>query len=200
MLKPLRHVALAVALSASSSALAAPPAALTPGPAARLAQSDDARFDAMLSSIDVVPPSPEALLRAFPDAPTRLAAAARERGRAAWTRLRALSMLSFFPTPATAQVLEGLTRDAADGIRAEAVLTFSRVFGRASGSAADALIAAVGRGLRDASPEVREKAVRSLRWCDDERANGLLAEARRDTALRGLVDVTAARRERRLGR
>jgi HEAT repeat protein len=197
MLKRLRPLALSLSLATSSAALAAPPATLTPG-AGVVAM--DARFEEMLRGIDVVPPSPEAFLSAFPDAPARLATTARDASRDAWTRLRALSLLSFFPTPATAAVLTGLAADPSEDLRGEATLTLARVFGSTSGAAADGLFGVIGRALRDPSAVVREKAVRALRWCRDDRALGLLAEARRDRALRSLADVTAARRARHLGR
>jgi HEAT repeat protein len=194
-MKRLRPLALSLSLALSPAAVAGPPPALASGAGV---VAVDAAFAAMLRGIDVVPPSAEAFLTAFPDAPTRLAATAGAASRDTWTRLRALSLLSFFPTQATAAVLTALAADPSDEVRGEAVLTLGRVFGSTSGAASDALLGVIGRALRDTSGQVREKAVRALRWCRDDRAGDLLAEARRDRALRALVDVTAARRARRL--
>ncbi len=195
MMKTLRQFAMWALIAAPQAAVASPPAQVAPP-----ATAVDGRFEAMLQSLDVVPPSRAAFLVAFPDAPDRLVRVARDVTRDAWTRLRALSMLSFFPTPATADALTRLTQDGAPAIRGEAVLTLGRVFGGVVGAAADPVLAAVSRGLRDAVPEVREKAIRALRWCHDDRAVGLLAEARRDGGMRPLVDATSARRARLLGR
>jgi hypothetical protein len=187
-MRPIHALALALTLGLGpTAAVAAPP-------------SPEARFEALLRSIDDVPPSPAAFLAAFPDAPSRLAAAARDARRDHWTRLRALSMLSFFPTEATQRALTDLARDPEPPVRADAVLTLGRVLGARTGAAADGLMATLDRALADASPAVREKAVRALRWCQDDRAATLLSRASERPELRRLAETTASRRARLLRR
>lgn len=188
MMNPMRLFGLALAFvsAVATSAVANPPATAAPD-----------RFDAMLRQIDVVPPDRAALETAFPDAWQRLDAAARDGGRDTWTRLRAVSMLSFFPEARTRATLEALSADADNEIRRQAIYTLGRGFG---GMADAALVRFIEARAADRDGAVAEHAVRSLRWVDHPEA--ALALERLSTkgpgSLRTLAKTTLDKRATRL--
>lgn len=158
----------------------------------------DARFEAVLRAIDVVPPNAVALTAAFPDAHARLLGAAGDASRDAWTRQRAVSLLSFFPVDATRDRLVEVASEATGGPRAMALYTLGRTFGPLTPSLPDPALAALRAGLDAADADVRDRAVRALRWVKDARAEALLDAASVRPDLRRLVDVTRSRRARLL--
>lgn len=162
-------------------------------------ETADARFESMLRAIDVVPPNAAALVSAFPDAHTRLLAAAADEGRDDWTRQRAVSLLSFFPVDATRERLVAVAAASKPGPRAMALYTLGRTFGPLAPSLPDPALAALRAGLDAADTDVRDRAVRALRWVKDARAEALLDTAAARPDLRRLADVTRSRRARLLG-
>lgn len=158
----------------------------------------EARFEAMLRAIDVVPPNAVALTAAFPDAHARLLAAAADEARDDWTRQRAVSLLSFFPVDTTRAALVEIAQTGRAGPRAVALTTLGRTFGPLAPRLPDPVLEALRAGLSAADADVRDRAVRALRWVKDVRAEALLDEAGGRSELRRLVDVTRARRARLL--
>ena len=180
--------------SVASHALAAPPAPST-APSAQVRQTD--RFDAMLRQIDVVPADRAALEAAFPDAWARLDAAARDGARDEWSRLRAISLLSFFPEARTRTTLEALASDPDKEIRRQAIYTLGRGFGA---NADLALVRFIEGRATDRAAEVAEHAVRSLRWVDHPEAALALERlaTKGPTTLRTLAKTTRDKRAARL--
>lgn len=174
----------------SGHALAAP----APAPA-----SADARFEALLVAIDVIPASREQLERAFPDARARLLAAAADDRRDQWTRARAIAFLGFYPDAGVRAALEGLAGHRQPEVRQRAVYRLARAFGQPGDGR---LVALVERATGDPDAEVAEAAVRGLRWIDRDEAKASLervaASARAPEALRSLARATLARRSERL--
>lgn len=195
-MKPMRLFGLAglFVASAASHALAAPPTPTT-APSEQVGEPD--RFDAMLRQIDVVPADRAALEAAFPDAWARLDAAAREVARDEWSRLRAVSLLSFFPEARTRTTLESLAADPDQEIRRQAIYTLGRGFGT---NADLALVRFIEARAADRAAEVAEHAVRSLRWVDHpEAALALDRLATKGPAtLRTLAKTTLDKRAARL--
>lgn len=179
-------LALAFVATVANSAVANPGAPTGPD-----------RFDAMLRQIDVVPPDRAALEAAFPDAWQRLDAAARDGGRDTWSRLRAVSLLSFFPEPRTRATLEALSADADKEVRRQAIYTLGRGFGP---TADLALVRFIEAHAADRDAAVAEHAVRSLRWVDHpEAALALTRLADKGPAtLRALAKTTLDKRAARL--
>jgi len=148
----------------------------------------------LLAAIDVVPPDRLALERAYPNAHAELTAIARDARESDWTRLRAVSLLSFFQSAETRKTLDDLASDARVEVRRAALYTLGRAFGASDAS----VIAPIERAaLTDADVAVREHAVRALRWVTAPAAADALtriAKARPDLAR--VVETTVARRAR----
>lgn len=155
------------------------------------------RFEQLLQAIDVTPSRAD-LDRAWPDARERLLAAAQEATRDDWTRIRATSILALYPDAGVRAALLGLAADPRSKVRSTAIHTAARTFG-VPGDAA--LVAAVEASLADPDPDVREHALRGLRWIDHPAAERLLSRlaARNDAAAR-LARKTLERRATRLHR
>jgi|GEM_PF-1234534 len=149
--------------TSAGTTLAAPP--LRPEPVTVPAPND--RFDAMLRAIDVVPPDRASFEAAFPDAWARLDAVARDAKRDTWSRVRALSLLSYFVEPRTRATLEQVLADADKDIRRQAIYTLGRGFGA---SADVALVRFIEARTADPEQDVGEHALRSLRWVDHPEA------------------------------
>lgn len=186
-----KHVAspffLVAVLALGGVGVAAPP--VTP---------EDARFDTMLRAIDVVPPDRAALEEAFPDAWERLDRAAREAERDTWSRLRAVSLLSYFAgEPRTRSTLEAVATDRDREIRRQAVYTLGRSFGP---SADAALVRFIEGYTADAEVAVAEHAVRALRWVDHQDAGRVLERlaTRGPAHLKTLARTTIDKRTKRL--
>ncbi len=157
----------------------------------------DARFEALLKHIDVVPDR-AGLERVWPDARERLMRAATEDARDQYTRSRALSMLSYFPEPAVRSTLVSLTAHPDVEVRRLAVYTAARTFGVPGDRA---LVALVEDAASDVAPRVREHAVRGLRWIDHPAAAAALERLERSHRGERLSDLarrTLDRRARRL--
>lgn len=124
----------------------------------------------VLKSIDTVPDRAQ-LDAAWPDARQRLMRAAADDERGLYQRKRAVTLLSNYPDPQTRTFLQELAADEEPAVRKMAVYTAARTFG-IPGDAA--LVAFVSEHLDDDSAEVREWAVRSLRWIAHDDARRLL--------------------------
>lgn len=161
--------------------------------------SADEKFEALLNAIDIVPPSRAALDRLFKDAQARLIRAAKNDKRTTYTRLRAITFLSFYPDLTTRGVLDGLTGHTDIHVRRYAYYTAGRAFG-SPGDAA--LVKLMAKGVADTEVDVRTHALRALRWIDHVDAGTLLARlvSGKDAALARLAVVTTRKRNQRLGR
>jgi len=168
-------------------------------PAAAAAQPDDAtrRFELMLRSIDVAPTRAQ-LDDAWPDARARLLAAARDTSRDDWFRLRATSILTLYPDAEVRAALLELAADTRRDVRKTAIYTVARTFG-APGD--EALVDAVEVYLADADADVREHALRGLRWVDHPAAERLLSRLTEEDSPRArLAKRTLERRAARIAR
>ena len=163
------------------------------------AQETDKKFERMLKAVDTVPMKAQ-LDEAWPDAEVRLMRAAADPARDTWTRARAMSLLSLYPSDATRAFLEGMMR-ASDVPRLRQVATYT--LGRAFGAPGDAeLVAAIVQMTRDPDEKVRRRAVRALRWIDLDAARVALEALAKDTTdaeLSKLARYVLERREARLG-
>lgn len=178
-------LALALALAGASWALADAPL-----------QRDG--FQMLLESIDEVPPSREALEARWPDAKQRLLAVAMDDTRQGWSRLRALSFLSFFPDADTRAALEALATHPTAEVRRLAVYTAGRAFGQPGDAA---LVRLIEAAATDPVADVRDHAIRALRWVNHSAALMALERIRAEHPLdsvRELADRTLARRARRI--
>ena len=184
------------------AALALTPA-LTSTAHAEPARPSEARLDALLDAIDVVPPSGAALLTAFPDAEARLIAVAQDARRSSWHRQRALSLLSFLPSERTRAAVLGLCEASGDReLTGLATYTLGRAFGSTLGTRELTLLE---RRAIDADPNLAEQAVRALRWVDHAEAKRILTRVVTETKttrpeLSRLAATTQARRQARLSR
>lgn len=113
-----------------------------------------------LASIDIVPT--RAQLESYPgDVRVLLEAAATDDSISLYERRRAISLSGHYPDDRTRAFFDRLTSDENPDIRKTAYYSLARAFGRT----ADAkLVTAVGAGMKDDSEDVREWAVRGLRW------------------------------------
>ncbi len=154
-------------------------------------------FELMLRSIDVVPPDRASLEKTFPEAWVKLDAAAREEGRDTWTRIRAISLLSYFPEARTRTTLEAVSRSKDPEIRRQAVYTLGRSFGATADAA---LVTFITSFAADPVPAVREHAIRSLRWVDASEAEVALRDLTKQGApdLRKLAQTTLDKRLERM--
>ncbi|MFT7582741.1 MAG: HEAT repeat protein [Myxococcota bacterium] len=159
-IRPLLCALVLTVATLPSVAGAAPPA-----PAAQ-----DARFEALLKTIDVIL-SPTQLKRAFPDARARLLAAAAEVSRDTFTRTRATTLLANFADDGVYAELIALGADANPTVRRYAIYTAARAFGTPG---SPGLVTAVTAQLADADVAVRRHAVRALRWIDHPEAHTAL--------------------------
>lgn len=199
-------------LTASALTLAAPALAHEPAPRDGAAErSVEERFELLLETIDVVPESREAFETAFPGARERLDAAARDTRRSTWQRVRAVTMLSYFPDTATRQTLELLSTPPSDKLsqaeRARALSADVEVrrqalytLGRAFGPTADAGLVRFIEARIAAEPvlEVREHGLRSLRWVDGEEARAALSRLANHKELGKLAGEVQKKRNVRL--
>jgi HEAT repeat protein len=172
-----------------------PALASAPRPSPTSPASDP--FELMLRSIDVVPPDRASLEKTFPDAWVKLDAAARDEARDTWTRIRAISMLSYFPEGRTRATLEAVSQSKDPEIRRQAVYTLGRAFGATADAA---LVRFVASFAKDSVPAVREHAIRSLRWVDAAEAETTLRDLTKQGApeLRKLAQVTLEKRLERM--
>ncbi len=124
----------------------------------------------VLRSIDTVPTRAQ-LDETWPDARARLMKAATDTDRNVYERHRAITLLSLYPDSKTRSALTELAASESAEIRKMAVYTAARTFG----TPGDAnLVSFVRRFVRDDNPEVREWAVRGLRWVDHAQAREVL--------------------------
>lgn len=202
----------AFTLAAPLSATAAPPSP-TPVETANDTAELARRFDSLLETIEVVPNNRQDFERAMPDVKQRLIAAASDVSRTTWQRVRAVSLLSYFPDVDTRSALERLSvapdrrlGDAQRKAQASADPEVRRLalytLGRAYGAQANEQLVAFIEAQVAAEPElsVQEHAVRGLRWVDHPAAKAALTRLseRGPAALRELARATAQRRDARL--
>ncbi len=155
-------------------------------------------INAALRAIDTVP-SAEALLKATEDAPQLLAATAQNQEADEYTRTRAVSLLSMFPTASTRSLLLSISRvDPAPAIRDMAIYTVARTFGAPGDEELVALLA--DAVFENNSANSRDNAVRGLRWIDHPNAEELLAKLKESNEedLRQLAAYVDLKRERRM--
>ncbi len=171
----------ALALGASATAAPAAP------------RDADARFEALLKAIDVLPTRAQ-LDAGFPDARARLLAAAAQDGRDAWTRSRAIGFLGLYPEAPVRAALEGLSAHADPEVRRQAVYTLARAFGDPGDPA---LVARVLGLTDDTRPAVRDHAIRALRWVRHAAADQALERLSREHADPAARALAASTRQRR---
>lgn len=212
-LRPTLGTLLALTVLSTSGAALAHPSTSGPDGASPAGTAQTDRFELLLDSIDVVPPSRELFEQEFPDALDRLDQVARDVTRSSWSRIRAISMLSYFLEDRVMETLKLLSvgpaanlseqarqrHIAADPeVRRQALYTLGRTFG----VIADAnLVRFIERRVTaDPVPEVREHALRSLRWVnhDEARLALLRLQASGPKPLRELANATLTRRAQRL--
>lgn len=177
-------------------ALSLAPAALAAG-----APSDrDAAFERVLNGFETVP-TRVGLERAFPDARARLLAAATDASRRdGWPRQRAITLLNLYRDAGVRAALEGLSGDALPRVRRMAVYTLGRSFGQPGDAK---LVETVKAAVADPEPDVRDLAVRALRWIQHPAARATLASLAKshpDSGVRRLAKVTLERWAKRWGR
>lgn len=186
----LKQSVLAVALlsSLAGPVLAAPPSTPTSTP-----------IEQLLRALDEVPADRSKLDALSPDARGELDRIARDTTRDTWTRLRALSLLSFYPEAKTRATLEALVADADPDVREQAIYTYGRGFGAVADKA---LVAFLARHAAGPDAVVADSAVRALRWVDHDDARLALERlaANGPDKLRSLAKTTLAKRAQRLQR
>lgn len=156
----------------------------------------DARFDHLLRTIDTLVDRP-ALEAGIPDAWQRLVAVAEDTTAAEWPRRRAISLLAMYPDAPTRQALERVARDPEPAIRAQALTSLAMAFGAAGDRAVAEQLAQAA--AEDASPKVRDRAVRGLGRCTHPLATETLrriAGRPADGKLQALATTLLQRRER----
>jgi hypothetical protein len=155
-----------------AAALALLPATAAAAPPAR------ERIESMLSHIERVP-GREQLLAASPDAEKLLRDLVQRPSTRVLARTRAIALLRFFPSPATAAVLRELCKPAAASKAVGvAFLDFRAALGSYAVVAGPAAIEVIQPLLAHSSMDVRLAAVRALSELRSPRVLGLL-EARR---------------------
>ena len=172
------------------AALGAPAIAAPPAPTP---------IEALLRSLDEVPTDRAKLDALSPDARGELDRIARDTNRDTWTRLRAVSLLSFYPEAKTRATLEALVADRDADVREQALYTY----GRGLGAVADkALVAFIVGHAVGADAVLAEAAVRALRWVDHDDARLALERlvATGPDKLRPLARTTLGKRAQRLAR
>lgn len=166
-----------------------------------LAAAPDPRRDALLDQVDGIPTNRAALERQLPDAQHALIQAATDETSTMYRRLRAIAFLSFYPDDTTLATLDGLLKSTVVDVRAAAVYALGRttwVETKGNQKVADR-VADIAE--RDPSADVREHAVRALRWVDEPAAATRLERlATTRPELAPLAQDTLARRARRLAR
>lgn len=170
-------------------------AAAAPASAADRPSKADRAFETMLHDFEAVP-TRDLLLKAWPDARERLLRAATNERRLEWPRSRAISMLSMFPDAEVRQTLETLAAHRLTFVRRMAVYWVARTFGEPGDAE---LVAHVAKAAGDSAPEVRDRAVRALRWVAHPAAGEALqkiAADHPDARLRGLALRTLKKRNR----
>ena len=155
----------------------------------------DKQFEQMLIAIDTVP-SRDTLDLRWPDASLRLCAASVETNRNSWSRQRAISLLSLYPTKDVRDHLVILTSAPDPNIRKTAVYTLGRTFGASGDAKLVKHITSVA--LSDISPAVQDRAVRTLRWISHPNAlTALKAIASTRPELAPLVSYVIRRKQHR---
>mgnify|MGYP001609914977 CR=1 FL=1 len=140
------------------------------------ALAHEPRLLSALSAIDVVP-TPAQLDRLTRDVPAALAAVAVDAALHEYLRERATSLLSFYPTPATAARLEAIANASPPG-RVRWMAGYTRMRAFAVADPAGALAFAQVWGRSDTAAD-REAAVRGLRWIAGASADGELTRIER---------------------
>ncbi len=181
-------------LAVMAAALLMGSLSMVPGARAAVPSKDrDAAFERVLNGFETVP-TRAALERAFPDARARLLAAATDATRRdGWPRQRAITLLNLYRDAGVRAALEGLAHDALPRIRRMAVYTLGRSFGHPGDAK---LVESVQAAIADPVPDVRDLAVRALRWIEHPAARAALAslvKSHPDPAVRRLAEVTLER-------
>lgn len=138
----------------------------------------------LLQSIDTVP-SRETFEAAHPNPSQALQAIAMDDTQGTYLRRRAITLLSHWPTEQNLNFLRSLQDLKVKELRTMAVYTIGQVYGETHSEIATQ---AIEVALKDSELEVREWAVRALRWTAGERASTLLAELRNDKELGRLAE------------
>ena len=152
----------------------------------------------LLASIDTMPADITLLEAISPTIRGDLEVAA-DPARSLYERRRALLFLSHWPDARTRAWLEqSMVDEAMKPLRSSTVYLLARAYGQPGD---EGLVALVDTATRDEDPEVRDRAVRALRWIDHVEAGRVLETLRYspDGDLRHLAEHTLRRRDKRLG-
>lgn len=153
----------------------------------------------LLASIDTMPADITHLEAISPTIRGDLEVAAADPARSLYERRRALLFLSHWPDARTRAWLEqSMVDEAMKPLRSSTVYLLARAYGQPGD---EGLVALVDTATRDEDPEVRDRAVRALRWIDHAEAGRVLETLRYspDGDLRHLAEHTLRRRDKRLG-
>lgn len=151
----------------------------------------DADFEWMLRSVDQVP-NATGLVAHFENIEERLIAAATDMDRDEYTRHRALSLLSLYPTQETAAVIRTIIATPAHPDRALAVYTLGRGWSQQGG---ETLALEMEMLASDPDDEVSENAVRALRWIEDPAAVEALGRLASNPNTADLATYVLSRRQ-----
>jgi len=177
----MRSLVIGLVLAVSTPALAQAPHVHTPESPQIV---HDKSISSLLQGIDTVP-SRETFEAAHPNPSLALQAIALDNSQGTYLRRRAITLLSHWPTQDNLNFLRGLNRLEVKELRSMAIYTIGQVYGETHSEVATE---AIEVALKDPELEVREWAVRALRWTAGERASTLLAELINDTELGRLAE------------
>lgn len=128
----------------------------------------------VLRVIDVVPTRLD--LEKIPNVQDQMRQIAGDASHDTYIRIRAVTLLSHWPTQENLVALETLATSADAQVRSKAIYTVGRAFGPVFAARATSLVEV---GLKDSNKDVREWSARALRWIPGEAA---------DVVLKRLVD------------
>lgn len=132
----------------------------------------------VLRSVDTVPSRDD--LEKLPNVQMQLQQVAGDQAQDTYLRVRAVTLLSHWPTAGNLVALETLAKSTDTDVRANAIYTIGRAFGPVFPEHATRLVEA---SLSDSEADVREWATRSLRWIPGQAAGVVLKRLVDDPAL-----------------
>jgi len=134
-------------------------------------------LETQVLSIDTVP-SRAQLDAHGPGVQSRLIMMAMDPNQEIWARVRALNALSAYPNQASRTTLLILAQNPHTTLRGQALYTLARTFGKPGDAR---LVEHLKEALHDDQKQVRQLALRGLRWVDDPAAGTLLNMLSSDT-------------------
>ncbi len=132
----------------------------------------------VLRSVDTIPTRVD--LEKIPNVQQQMLQVAGDPAQDQYLRVRAVTLLSHWPTEQNLNALENLAKTADPEVRAKVIYTVGRAFGPVFPERATAIVEA---SLSDTDTHVREWAARSLRWIPGEAADVVLKRLVDDPAL-----------------